>query len=162
MQDLDGEIAMIGLALALMLQVRDVPLASPGYAWSKPGVAQAEFEADLAACGAVYREALPPAAVRSYFGSSSLTSNGLNTYSGTEIYDEPAVEAWDACFEARGYLGTGLSGPEVRQIYGRYITDDQRRERLYAIAIDAGRRRAPPREPMPQATPINPSEVTPH
>jgi hypothetical protein len=152
---------MIVIALALMLQVRDVPLASPGHAWSKPGVSQAEFEGDLAACGAVYRDALPPAAVRPYFGGGNLAPNSLNTYSGTDIHDEQAVEVWDDCFIERGYLATGLSRPEERQLYGRYITDEQRRERLYVIAIQDGRGTAP-RRVEPQSTRINPAEATPH
>ncbi len=152
---------MLAMAIMMMLQLREVPLAPPGYAWNKPGVAQAEFEADLAACGAVYREALPPAAVRDYFGGGGLAPNSLNTYSGTEVHDERAVEAWDDCYLERGYRATGLSRPEERQIYGRYITDEQRRERLYVIAV-AGDRRIKSLGDEAQGVFINPSELTPH
>jgi len=152
---------MIQLAIAflgLVMVADTVPLSTPSHAWNRPGVSEAEFAADSEACAAIYTEALPHAAVRP-FRRGEIVSGGLNQYSGTTIDDEDAIEAWDECFRSRGYLATGLSRPERRQIYGRFITEAVRLERLYAIALAEDRRvEAPARTP----TAIIDSVVTDH
>ena len=139
------------------ITIADSPETTPPLAGTAPPVIGPALKRILIA-GAIYTEALPHAAVRP-FRRGEIVSGGLNQYSGTTIDDEDAIEAWDECFRSRGYLATGLSRPERRQIYGRFITEAVRLERLYAIALAEDRRvEAPARTP----TAIIDSVVTDH
>jgi hypothetical protein len=125
---------IIAVLLSAWLQSNaSVPHTSQDFAWNKPGVSETAFFADVDACWQAYQAELP----EHYRRSSNEAGQGrdnLNRYTSSWNADGDAVDAWRACYRARGYQMTPLSRREGRLIYGRFIEEESRRPLLHSIA----------------------------
>lgn len=123
---------------ALLQSNASVPLTGQEIGWNKPGVAEADFFADVDACWAAYQAELPEYYRRSA-SEAGQGRNNLNRYNNSWNADGDALTAWRECYRDRGYEMTPLSRREERLIYGRFIEEENRRPVLYAIAIEERR-----------------------
>ena len=132
--------------LALSLAQDGVPRIPRDYVWNKAGVSEAEFRADVAACRALFDADYTDDGAADTLSHRSGLRDDMNVYgSGDRFPPGRAVDAWDECFEARGYRITYISGRDERRIYGRSISDEDRTARLFEIATEERRTYPRPR-----------------
>ena len=139
-------IVLTGLVLTLTQELAPAPRIPRDYVWNRAGVSEADFRADVDACRAAFDAENPHAGASGTLTERSGVHNDLNRYSsGDRSPNARAVDAWDDCFEARGYRITYISGRDERRLFGRSISDEDRTARLFEVATEERRTYPHPR-----------------